>query len=223
MFNEERTVVFLLNKLKIALTNVNYEVVIVDDGSTDQSAQLVKNFASANPKLPVHYIYQENQGKGAAIRTAMDKACGEIYVVQDADLEYDPSDLIPLLDLFSKGEKVVYGSRNLVHKNRDHSTLLFYFGGLLVTWTTNLLFRSNLTDEATCYKLFHADVLKEISFKNNDFAWEPEITAKILKRKINIAEHPISYHPRSLEEGKKISWKDGVKAIYVLICEFVKR
>lgn len=223
VYNEESTLPFILNKVRLALGKESFELVVVDDGSTDNSAQLIQDFAALHPELPLQYIHQKNQGKGAAIRTAMAAAAGEVYVVQDADLEYDPLDILPLLELFKKGEQVVYGSRNLDPANRAHSTLMFYYGGLLVTWFTNFLFGSKLTDEATCYKLFRAELFESLSFRNNDFAWEPEITAKILKLNIQIAERPVSYHPRAVEEGKKISWRDGMKALYVLFYEFIKR
>lgn len=223
MYNEAETILFILNQVKQALENIHYEIIIIDDGSTDQSPSLVQKFISTNPKLSIQLISQKNMGKGGAIRTAMSQAQGEILVVQDADLEYDPKDIPSLLKLFEQGEKVVYGSRNLQKQNREHSSLLFYWGGLLITLATNIFFGSQLTDEATGYKLFHADIIKTFNFKHNDFAWEPELTAKILKKSINIAEFPISYKPRSKNEGKKISWKDGVKAIWVLLIERLKK
>ena len=222
VYNEGETILFVLNKLKKALVNLNYEIIVIDDGSTDSSAEKVQTFISLNPHMSIRYIYQNNQGKGGAIRTGMQAAQGEVLVVQDADLEYNPGDIIPLLEPFKKDSQVVYGSRNLDPKNREHSSVFFYWGGLLVTYVTNLLFGSQLTDEATGYKLFHANIAKEFTFQHNDFAWEPEITAKILKNKIEIVELPISYRPRSKAEGKKISWVDGLKAIWVLVNEFLK-
>ena len=223
MYNEAETILFLLNKVKKALTQLDYEIIIVDDGSTDSSKEEVEKFMSINSKLNIQYIYQENMGKGGAIRTAIEHASGEILVVQDADMEYDPNDIPPLIDEFKNEVKVVYGSRNMIKEGREHSSVFFYWGGLLVTHATNFLFGSKLTDEATGYKLFHAEVFNRFSFKHNDFAWEPEITAKILKNKIDIIEKPISYKPRSKSEGKKISWTDGVKAIWVLLCEYFRR
>lgn len=219
MYNEENSILFILNKVKTALSHFRYEIIVIDDGSTDQSAQEVKKFMSLNPQITIKYLHQNNQGKGGAVRTGLQQAEGEIIVIQDADLEYEPSDIPSLLALFTNGAQVVYGSRNMVKGKREHSSVFFYWGGLVVTFFTNLLFGSKLTDEATGYKLFHAQVLENLSFKNNDFAWEPELTAKILKQKIEIVESPVSYHPRSIDEGKKISWKDGVKAIWVLIKE----
>ncbi len=223
VYNEESSLLFLLNKIKIALIEIDYEMVIVDDGSTDQSAEKIETFIVLNPHLKIQFIRQTNLGKGGAIRTAIRNALGRVLVVQDADLEYEPEDIIALLEPFKQGEKVVYGSRNMNKENREHSSLFFYWGGILVTKVTNFLFSSNLTDEATGYKLFEAELFNDISFKENDFAWEPEVTAQILKRKIKIVEKPIQYHPRTKNEGKKISWKDGLKAIFVLFKEYFKK
>jgi dolichol-phosphate mannosyltransferase len=163
-------------------------------------------------------------GKGGAIRTGISFAKGEILVVQDADLEYEPEEIISLLSPFDSGASVVYGSRNINRLSRDHSSWFFYWGGVFVTKVTNILFGSELTDEATGYKLFRANIFDYLSFYHDDFAWEPEITAKILKNKFEIIELPISYNPRSKKEGKKISWRDGVKAIWVLFYEkFINR
>lgn len=223
MYNEKETIVYVLNKIKSAMVDKSFEIIVVDDGSSDGSADEVQKFIMLNPNLNVQYHYQSNQGKGGAIRTAIEKSSGEILVVQDADLEYEPTDILPLLTPFIDGAKVVYGSRNMNLDEREHSSIFFYWGGLLVTYATNILFGSKLTDEATGYKLFHASLFEEFYFKHNDFAWEPELTAKILKKKIEIIERPISYKPRSKAEGKKISWKDGVKAIWVLLVERFKK
>lgn len=223
MFNEDETILFILNKVKSALSQESFEIIVVDDGSIDQSAEKVQSFISMNPHLPIQYHYQKNQGKGAAIRKGIECASGEILVVQDADLEYDPSDILPLIESFSSDVRCVYGSRNLIKEDRQHSGLFFYWGGLLVTYVTNFLFQSNLTDEATGYKLFHASLFEQFSFQHNDFAWEPEITAKLLKNNVEIIEKPIQYHPRGKSEGKKISWRDGVKAIWVLLVEYFRK
>lgn len=223
MYNEAETIQFLLNKVKQALASIDHEIIVVDDGSLDHSKQEVEKFQQANPQLAFKYVHQKNMGKGGAMRTAIEHASGEILVVQDADMEYNPADILPLLKPFDEGQKVVYGSRNMNPENREHSSVFFYWGGLLVTFATNFLFRSKLTDEATGYKIFHASLFDEFSFQHNDFAWEPEITAKILKKKIDIIELPISYKPRSKDEGKKISWIDGVKAIWVLLKEYFRK
>jgi dolichol-phosphate mannosyltransferase len=222
MYNEESSILFVLNKVKTSLKALHFEIIVVDDGSQDRSGEKVKQFIQMYPDTPVQYHYQKNQGKGGAIRTAIQNSQGEILVVQDADMEYEPSEIAELIEPFHEGAQVVYGSRNLNLEDRKHSTLLFYWGGLLVTFVTNLLYGSKLTDEATGYKLFHARLFEEFDFKQNDFAWEPEITAKILKKKIEIVEKPISYTPRSKAEGKKISWKDGLKALWILLLERFK-
>ena len=223
-FNEEKTIGVIMSKIVAADFADDYEIVVVDDGSSDNTKICVENFKNKNAHLNIIYSYQENMGKGAAIRKAIELSSGEILVIQDADLEYDPLDIKKLIELFNNSDcKVVYGSRNMNRKNHTHSSLLFYWGGILITIVTNILFQSSLTDEATGYKLFHASLFETYCFSNNDFAWEPEITAKILKDKINIYEAAISYHPRSRLEGKKISWMDGVKAIYVLLYEYFKK
>lgn len=223
MYNEAGTILFVLNKIKQAMQGLSYEIIVVDDGSTDDSAAETKKFIAINDQLPISYYYQDNQGKGGAIHRAIEESSGEILVVQDADLEYEPKDILPLLGPFENGAKVVYGSRNMNPENREHSSLMFYWGGLLVTFATNFLFGSKLTDEATGYKLFHADLFEDFDFRHKDFAWEPEITAKILKARIDIIEKPVTYKPRSKSEGKKISWIDGIKAIKVLLVEYFRK
>ncbi|MCJ8278170.1 MAG: glycosyltransferase family 2 protein [Bdellovibrionales bacterium] len=222
-YNEEATILFVINSVVKTEFSSNFEIIIVDDGSTDQTQKLIEQYKNKNPQVNLKYFYQENQGKGGAIHTAIQHSEGEILIVQDADMEYTPSDFPALLKPFEDGAQVVYGSRNLNTEDREHSGLLFYWGGILVTIVTNLLYSSKLTDEATGYKVFHAKIFEQFNFKHKDFAWEPEITAKILKKKIKIHEVPITYHPRSKAEGKKITWKDGVKAVLILFLESFKR
>lgn len=222
-YNEESSILFILNKIIKTQFSDSYEIIIVNDGSTDKTQELVEGFIKKHPQHNIQCFYQKNQGKGGAIHRAITEAQGEILLVQDADLEYDPQDYPKLLLPFEHGQKVVYGSRNLNPSDRKHSSLFFYWGGILVTVMTNLLFGSKLTDEATGYKVFHASLFAKLNFYHKDFAWEPEITAKILKQNITIFEVPISYQPRSKKEGKKISWKDGVKAVWILIQEYFKK
>lgn len=221
-YNEEATILFVINSVVKTAFSQNYEIIVVDDGSTDRTKELVESYIIKHPEVNLKYFYQDNQGKGGAMHTAITHAQGEVLLTQDADMEYSPSDYPALLKPFKEGALVVYGSRNLNKSNREHSSLLFYWGGIAVTIVTNVFFRSQLTDEATGYKLFHASIFNKFNFKHKDFAWEPELTAKILKSKIKIHETPISYFPRSKKEGKKISWKDGVKAVWVLFLEFIK-
>ena len=161
--------------------------------------------------------HSKNQGKGAAIKTGLKQASGDYVIIQDADLEYDPKDYKKLLTtaLENKAE-VVYGSRRLNPKNK-YSHLSFYMGGLLLNWLARVLYGIKITDESTCYKLFKTETIKAIPLKCERFEFCPEITAKVAKRKIRIYEVPIEYYPRNKEEGKKIKWRDGFEALWVLI------
>ena len=174
--------------------------------------------------------HERNRGKGAAVRTGMQGAQGDIIIIQDADLEYDPEDIVNVIrPILEKQAKVVYGSRILREKElgrsgvcglitgkHPHSYVLAYLGGVAITRWTNLLTGAALTDEPTCYKCFSRDAIMDLVIESDDFAWEPEVTMKILHKGIRIAEVPISYHPRKMEEGKKINWKDGVKALWTV-------
>jgi glycosyltransferase involved in cell wall biosynthesis len=152
-----------------------------------------------------------------AIRTGLEKVTGDLVIIQDADLEYDPNDYLKLVQpIMEDGAFVVYGSRSLSHKNKM-SYLRYFIGGQVVTWWTNLLYGCRLTDEPTCYKLFRADLLKSVKLNCKRFEFCPEVTAKIRKRGIEILEVPISYNPRKIKEGKKIRWKDGIQAIWTLL------
>ncbi|MFH2054573.1 MAG: glycosyltransferase family 2 protein, partial [bacterium] len=185
---------------------------VVDDCSTDSTRELLKS-ATTYDKLLLH---ERNQGKGMALRTGFAAVTGDIVIVQDADLEYDPNDYRSLIEPIIAGEaQVVYGSRNL--KDNDFSYKSFQLGGKLVTWVTNLLYGSDLTDEPTCYKVFDAKLLKSIPLTCTGFEFCPEVTAKVLRRKIKIIEKPINYYPRHKDEGKKISWTDGIEAILTLV------
>ncbi|MBI2599040.1 glycosyltransferase family 2 protein [Candidatus Curtissbacteria bacterium] len=212
-FNEGKTLKEIVNKVLSFKTIYNKEVIIVDDGSTDETRQILKRFPSSkNIKVIVN---SKNLGKGASVTRALKIATGDIVVIQDADLEYDPRDIPKILALFdNKNVKVVYGSRILGNNPSSHWT--FNLGGQLVTLVTNILFRTNITDEPTGYKAMRRDVLKNLKLKSQGFEFCPEITAKIAKQKIKIWEVPISYHPRPVKE-KKIKWQDGVAAIFYLL------
>ncbi len=211
-YNEEKTIKEILAKVKnLLIPEIEKEIIVVDDASTDKTGLILKE-----QKGIKFILHQKNLGKGGAFKTGLKQAQGEIIIVQDADLEYDPEDIKKCLEPILKGEaKVVYGSRELDKKNRTRSGWLFFIGGKTVTWFCNLLYGSHLTDEPTCYKCFKTEIIKSFDIENNDFAWEPEITAKILKQGFKIKEVPIKYFPR--KQGKKINYQDGIKALITLL------
>lgn len=224
-YNESKTIIQVLNKiLSIPLYDtqdnsypITKEIIIVDDCSMDNTTEEVQNFMKLHPSSLIKYTkLDKNRGKGYAVRTGIDLSTGEAIIIQDADLEYDPADYSNLLPFILSGEyKVVYGSR-LLNKNNQYSYRSFYWGGRLVSFVTSLLFHVKITDEPTCYKMFEASVLKSIPLTYNRFGFCPEVTAKALKRGYSIKEVPITYYPRSKKEGKKIKWRDGIEAIYIL-------
>lgn len=217
-YNEEKTIRLILDKIRDVelIEGMKKQVIIVNDHSDDQTEEIILKYKADNPMLDITYCFHShNEGKGAAIRTGIQFVKGDFVIIQDADLEYDPNDYNLLLPLLLEGEKVVYGSRFLMSKNK-HSYKSFYLGGLLVTAVTNLLYNQNLTDEPTCYKAFEADFLRSIPLVCTGFEFCPEVTAKVAIRGYKIKEVPIHYYPRSLEEGKKIKWTDGVEAVWVL-------
>ncbi len=202
--------------LAVELGDIEREIIVVNDGSTDRSRDVLERIAVRRSDLVKVYHHEQNRGKGAAIRTALEHVTGDIVITQDADLEYDPEEYPKLLALFEDpAVQVVYGSRNL--RENPRSSWAFYWGGRLVSWVANLLYGSDLTDEATGYKLFRADLLRSLDLQSDGFEFCPEVTGKLLKRDVEIHEIPISYRPRSLEEGKKINWRDGLRAIWTLV------
>jgi len=213
VYNERDTVLDVIRMVLDAPLTLEKELIVVDDGSTDGTAEVLQSIDMPSVKV---VLQERNQGKGSAIRRGLPEATGDIVIIQDADTEYDPRDYQKLVDPIVSGEaQVVYGSRQL--GNNTFSYRRYYLGGIFLSWLTNLLYGSHITDEPTCYKVFRKDVIDSINLKCKRFEFCPEVTAKVLKRGIRIVERPISYYPRSISEGKKIRWKDGVEAILTLL------
>jgi glycosyltransferase involved in cell wall biosynthesis len=221
-YNEGATIHLILDKVRDVklIGNVEKEVIIVNDCSKDNTEEAILSYIEKAPELSItYYKHDVNRGKGAAIHTAIAKATGDMCIVQDADLEYDPEEfnilLKPMLNGFAD---VVYGSRFIGGK--PHRILFFWhtIGNKFLTMLSNMMTNLNLTDMETCYKLFRTDIIQGIQLNEKRFGFEPEVTAKIAKiPKIRIYEVGISYYGRTFAEGKKIGWKDGFRAIYVII------
>ena len=222
VFNEENTIHLLLDKVKkVQLPqNIQKEIIIVNDCSTDNTSNSIKKYKTENSELNILFLEHDiNKGKGAALHSGIANATGEFTIIQDADLEYNPEEysilLQPVLDGFAD---VVYGSRFM--GGNAHRVLFFWhtIGNHFLTFLSNMFTNLNLTDMETCYKLFNTNMLQSLSLKEKRFGFEPEVTAKISKiSKIRIYEVGISYYGRTYEEGKKINWKDGFRAIYCII------
>jgi glycosyltransferase involved in cell wall biosynthesis len=213
-YNEAATIVDLLDR--VAALELEKQIVVVDDGSTDGTAELAEQWRDGHDDAVV--VRQQHRGKGAAIRTAIPHANGEIAVIQDADLEYDPSDVPALIEPIERGvADVVYGSR--LSGGRPQRAYLFWHlvGNRFLSLLTNVLYNTTLSDMETGYKAFRIEVLRSLDLRQDDFAIEPEITAKVCKRKLRVYELPIAYYGRTYAEGKKITWRDGFKAIRVLL------
>jgi len=226
-YNEQNTIkkiIRRINDVDLTSLDVKKEIVVVDDGSKDETPQILKNIKGIKV-----YSHKKNSGKGRAIRTGIKHATGDIILIQDADLEYNPKEY-PLLikPILRNKTGVVYGSRYLsslqrkknlgfLKKVHDGQYFLGYIGSRVLTLIANLLYGIHITDEATGYKVFRREVIKNINLKCEGFEFCPEVTAKIAKKGYKILEVPISYRPRKYEEGKKINWKHGIEAILVLV------
>lgn len=222
VFNEAATVQVLLDRVTaVQLTNgIEKELILINDCSTDTTDAGIRAFLEKHPELGIVYItHEKNLGKGAAIHSGIAKASGDYLIIQDADLEYDPEEINVLLQPVIKGQAdVVYGSRFM--GGNSHRILFFwhYAGNKLLTTLSNMFTNLNLSDMETCYKLFRTSLLKNISLKEKRFGFEPEITAKVSRiPNVRIYEVGISYYGRTYEEGKKIHWKDGFRAIYCIL------
>ena len=214
VFNEKKTIEEIIRRVQAAEVGLEKEIIVVDDASEDGTRQILENLNHPNVKICFH---SKNQGKGAALRTGFSKVKGDIILIQDADLEYDPKDYPVLLEPLLDGRAdVVYGSRFL---GGPHRVFFFwhYVGNKLLTTLSNMFSNLNLSDMETCYKVFKKELLNRITLKSKRFGIEPEITIKFAKLKCKIYEVPISYSGRDYSEGKKIGWKDGVAAIFHVI------
>ena len=213
-YNESSTIISLINAVKQSPVN-DREIIIVDDGSKDGTRDILDKLSDPEVRVIFHKV---NQGKGAALRTGFQEATGDICIVQDADLEYDPKEFPLVIQPIVEGKAdVVFGSR--FQSGRPHRVVYFWhrIGNGVLTLMSNFFTDLNLSDMETCYKAFRREVIQSINIRENRFGFEPEVTAKIAKMDLRIYEVGISYYGRTYDEGKKIGWKDGVRAIYCIL------
>ena len=219
VFNERDTVVEIVRRMRAVEIPLDLEVLMVDDASSDGTSSALSHLEDSTVRVLHH---EHNRGKGAAIRTALPYATGDLIIIQDADLEYDPEDwLLLLAPIFKGNAQVVYGSR--FTGERRNMLFWHWVGNRFLSFVTNLLYNTTLSDMETCYKLFEREVLDGITIESDRFEFEPEITAKLLRRGYRIYEVPISYAGRDVSEGKKITWKDGFGALRTLVRFRLKR
>ncbi len=218
-YMEEATITEILeriDRLDLSHLGLEKEVIVCDDGSLDRTAEKVRRFQPKDSTV-ILVRHERNRGKGAAIRTALARATGEICIIQDADLEYDVEDYPALLEPIVRGEAdVVFGSRFLKRFYPRGMRPQNFLANKILTWTANLLFRHGITDEATCFKVFRTELLKDLDLQCRGFEFCPEVVSKLGVRKVPILEVPIDYRARDVESGKKVRWTDGVEAVYVM-------
>ncbi len=215
VYNEEATLTEIIKRVQA--TPYDKELIIVDDASQDKSRDIIQALAKEYDNIKI-FFHERNQGKGAALRTGFGQVTGDVVLIQDADLEYNPVDYPDLLKPIERGvADVVYGSRLI--GSAAHRVLFFwhYVGNKVVTTLSNMFTNLNLTDMETCYKVFKADIIKNITIKSDRFGVEPELTAKIARQRCRVYEVAISYDGRDYSEGKKITWRDGIAAVYYII------
>ena len=214
VYNEKNTILEVIKKVKEV--QLKKEIIIVDDFSVDGTRDILSTIQDKEIQI---ILQEKNHGKGYAIRTGLKKARGEYIIIQDADLEYDPGEIKKLLEYAEKKKApVVFGSRFFNKaRSRYYHHFSFFLGNMIITKSANILYQCNLNDLETCYKLVNRDLINSLDLKSMKFEFEPEITTKILKKGIKIIELPITYNPRSITDGKKIRWRDGVDAIWVLV------
>jgi dolichol-phosphate mannosyltransferase len=218
-YQEEATIDEILRRVAAVDTEglgFDKEVIVCDDGSADRTFERASAFAATDPRVKI-VKHEQNQGKGAAIRTALGAARGDYVLIQDADLEYEVTDYPALLGEVARGAEVVYGSRFLANPRPDGMKTANFIANRILTTTANLLYGLSITDEATCFKVFRTDLLRDLQLECTGFEFCPEVTAKLGKRKVQIVEVPIAYTARAIEEGKKVRWTDGVEAMWVLV------
>jgi glycosyltransferase involved in cell wall biosynthesis len=218
VFNEEETIERII--ADVLSLPLELELIVVDDGSTDGTRERLRVLEQAHTRCLKVVYATKNAGKGAAIRIALSHASGNVVVIQDADREYDPRDFLPMLEQIKAGAAVVYGTRlsqAARRMNDEGSRDKFFLARRLLPWLTNLLYRTRITDEATCYKMFRRDLLLSIPLRCERFDFCPEVTAKVAKRGLRIAEVPIHYRARTEAQGKKIGWRDAFDAVWALL------